>query len=181
MKALAFSDLHDNPTSLDRVTRLARKENPDILISLGDVISHKWLLTELRRVTSSPLICVHGNNDNLEDLRVRCSDPKTHHLHKTTLALSGIKFLGIGGVIGSKPRNLSIKELEELTMRADDFNVLLTHLDPESYGGKELLNLARRVKPLYWLHGHDHSRGGMIKTLGNTMLINASAPVLFYL
>jgi len=179
MKILAFGDLHDEDLAVSELVKRIRKLNPDVLVSVGDIVNYKKL-TELvfDGGFGGLWVCVHGNNDNLEDIQARLKDySQIKYLDKNKFEIGGLVFGGFGGVIGEKRRNFSKSDLKNILDGLRGVDILVSHVDPESGGGDLIMDFVKENNVKYWFYGHKHSGGGVFNQVGGVILVNASKPV----
>lgn len=147
----------------------SKLEGIDLIISCGDL--HPHYLSFLTTFTSAPVLYVHGNHDEKYDKTPPdgciCIDDKIY-VH------NGIRILGLGGSMRYRPglhqyteqemRNRVVKIWYKLFWH-HGFDILVTHAPAYQLGdGRDLphqgfrtfVNLMKRYKPKYMLHGHVH-------------------------
>ena len=180
MRILAFGDLHDREYYYSDIEEKIREFKPELVMGVGDIVNYKKLVSHL--VGSGiefDFVFVHGNNDNLEDVKARLRENKfMYYLDSEVQTVKKIKFLGVGGVLGVKSRNFRIKELKKIIEKIEKVDILITHIDPDSRGGHLFREFVWKKEPKYWFHGHKHEKAGEIKRIGKTVVINASCPVI---
>jgi Icc-related predicted phosphoesterase len=180
MRILAFGDVHDEQSYYQDIDEKIKEFKPQLVIGVGDVVNYKTLVEYLKKGKSKfDFVFVHGNNDNLEDIKARLKKNKFMHYSDSKVKKIGkIKFLGIGGVLGKRSRNFTSKKLMAILKNIENFDILITHLDPRSKGSEILKEFVRDKKPKYWFHGHKHEDAGRIGKIGKTVVVNASRPVV---
>lgn len=180
MRILAFGDVHDEESYYEDIVHKIEEFRPSLVIGVGDIVNYKKLLDNISKGrTKFDFVFVHGNNDSLEDIQARVKKQRLiHYLNNDVKKIGNIKFFGIGGVVGVKSRNFSLKTLKSQLEKTDEVDILITHLDPDSRGGDLIKEFVRDKKPKYWIHGHEHEGAGRIYRIGGTILINASKPVV---
>lgn len=180
MRIVSFGDIHDSDEAFSSLISIVQKTRPQLLIGVGDIINYKRLCEALLGIGFDfKFLCVHGNNDNLEDIKARESDFSFMvHLDRKKIEFEGLKIGGVGGVIGSKERNVTEKDLKKALEEFGQLDILITHLDPESKGGGIIVEYVKTHKPKIWFHGHSHKGAGEIKRIGQTLVINSCKPVV---
>ena len=104
MKYLVLSDIHGSAAYLKKFMEIAKEENPDKIILLGDVYYHgprnalpegyaPMEVAELLNSVADKIICVRGNCDAEVDQMIS----KFEFNEKYELEVSGIKFLFVHG------------------------------------------------------------------------------------
>lgn len=180
MRVLAFGDVHDEDAYYQDIQEKLVEFMPELVLSVGDIVNYKKLFECLEKgKTRFEFVFVHGNNDNLEEIRaILKGNPSRHYLSDKPIKIGLTTFSGIGGVLGVKERNFSEAGLKRRLESSIGADLLLTHLDPESAGGDIITGFVREHQPKYWIHGHKHEGAGRIKRMGKTIVINASKPVV---
>ncbi len=190
MKILAFVDLHGSFKALKRLEKLAKKENPDIILCAGDVSIFEqnldYLMHKISRL-KKPVLIVHGNHEDEGTLKKSCSlFENITFIHGRTYEFNNVLFIGWGGGGFS----LRDKELEKKTkefkkkMEKFDKVILLTHAPPyntrldkiieQSCGNKTIRNFisenTKKIKVA--VSGHLHENAGTEDHVKETRVVN---------
>ena len=180
MRVLAFGDVHDEAWYYRDIEERIAEFKPELVIGVGDIVNYRRLVESLSKGgVRFEFVFVHGNNDNLEDVKARVKENSFfHYIDEEVMPVGGVRFFGVGGVMGVRSRNFSLSDLKKALVGVGEFDVLITHLDPGSSGGDVLTGFVRERRPRYWIHGHKHDDAGQIRRVGRTIVINASRPVI---
>jgi Icc-related predicted phosphoesterase len=143
--------------------KLQRPEKPiDVLISCGD-LSDQVILETARRVGCDRILAVKGNHDSSSDF-----PPQIKDLHMETATVEGLKFGGFAGAWKYKPKGNFLFEQAEVNSMLSWFpsvDVFVAHNSPrgihdredEVHLGFDAFNrYIDRVKPKFFVHGHQH-------------------------
>ncbi len=194
LKLLVGSDLHNDSAALDWFCNLAEEHTPDVVVFLGDFITHepisflKETLIDLRDLADHILV-IPGNHDPrqaLVEIDILAFDG-LKHLHKQSAFIGGLSFAGLGGSV-TTPKGLG--ELEypdegfaELLASQVPADVWVLHcplygiLDQNTpgimFGSKSLLELfdTQTDPPRLVLSGHAHDGVG-VEVQGQTHFVN---------
>ncbi|MBN2081267.1 metallophosphoesterase family protein [bacterium] len=194
LNILAGSDLHESQGGLDWFCAQATALQPDLVIFLGDFVTFGPLaflreaLRELRDLAPHCYV-IPGNCDPRDALPIidREAYDGLRHLHKTSAALNGYSFAGLGGSCRT-PDKITPLEMED-EMLAAPFPVLLPadvwllHQPLFGYcdqlasglhvGSQELRQIYgnEAEPPLLVLSGHIHEAVG-IERENSTVFVN---------
>lgn len=161
----------------------------DLIISCGDL--SRQYLEFLVTMGRAPLLYVHGNHDDCFDKQPPegcvCIDGKV-------VTVNGLRILGLGGCMRYRD---GIHQYTELQMclriarmwwrilRSGGADIVVTHAPIQGVGdGTDRAHkgfgcfrkLLEWVRPVYWIHGHQHLNYGRlprVHTVGATTVINA--------
>lgn len=196
MKILAFSDLHRDLDSAERLVE--QSADADLVIGAGDFANmHEGLeeiLAPLRRITTSTLL-VPGNNETEEALREAASEWESAEvLHGEATDIAGITFFGLGGGIPLTPwewsYDLADEEAAELMEACPAGAVLVLHSPPKdacdtssdgtSLGSPALRTAIEEKQPALAVCGHIHEAWGARETIGATPVANLGPRGAFF-
>lgn len=190
MKVLVVADVEDK--MLYDFFRKDRVEGVELIVSCGDLKAS--YLDFLMTMVNVPMIYIRGNHDDSfasnPPLGAECIEDRV-------FKYKGVRFVGLGGCVGSKPGALNmytegamkrriIKLLPRLAITRG-FDVLVTHAPAKGYGdmegshthmGFECFNkFMNKYHPKYMFHGHVHNNYGNVKMVNEhpsgTQIINA--------
>ena len=189
MRILAFSDLHCDQESANRIVR--ESIGADVVVGAGDFGIRGERSTELFDILSHlsvPFLLVSGNHDRRHELASYCNNHENLHLlDASTQEINGITFFGIGGEIPSRSGESWNESMEENIaskhlLDAPDFQVLVTHTPPFGYcdfqkddtheGSESVTQAIEQRQPKLCLCGHIHHSWGRIAHLGQTTIHN---------
>jgi len=146
----------------DRVGHIQACDDVDFLICLGDLYD---VTIERAIDTYAPehVLAIRGNHDVITALPRPAQD-----LHLKFVEIDGIRFGGFSGSWKYKHRGHHMYEQDEAIKLLKDFpavDVFIAHNSPRSIherdstvhqGFDAFLDYIDRVKPRYFLHGHQH-------------------------
>jgi len=196
MKILVIADIHGDFQALEKVLRDAEKQNPDILVSPGNLTDMFKIPQEFSQMDiadivvqkllslGNPLLCVPGNHDPYEILEL-FNDYKIN-THNKSVALEGFNFIGFGGA--QTPFQTLFEPSEEETkeslskLSCHHPLILVTHNPPKNtkmdkiksgqhVGSQAIKNFILEKKPLLTITAHIHEAQGEEK-LGSTTIFN---------
>lgn len=189
VKILAFSDLHrDTHAARAIVTASA---DADVVVGAGDFATGAEGAAETLRILqicTVPVVLVHGNHDDPEELKDICADwPRGHYLHGDAVALAGVVFFGLGGEIPARhdaPWNVAETEADAAMMlgHCPTGAILVTHTPPQGsadlqkdgthQGSTAIRDAIRSKHPVLHLCGHIHNAWRMSDRIGGTQVSN---------
>ena len=169
MKILAIAD--EESSYLWDFFDKSKVEGVDLIISCGDLDPR--YLSFLVTLAAVPVLYVHGNHDNKYDHippeGCTCIDDKI-------FVYEGVRILGLGGSMRYKPGSHQYTEMRRRVrklwfqlFRHRGFDILVTHApayqlndgrDLPHQGFKVFLDLLKKYKPKFFLHGHVHMSYG---------------------
>ena len=187
MKILAFTDMHESLTALNRMKKKINKS--DIVVCCGDISIFEggleFMMEELSAIKKD-IIVIHGNHEDEKNMKRLCKSKNLHFIHKYKKEVGEVLFLGYGG----GGFNFKDPEFDKITTKFDKWIkeskakkvVLVTHAPP--YGtklddlyGESVGNISFRkflvngaVDML--LCGHLHENFNKKDKLNKTILIN---------
>lgn len=174
MKLLILSDLHLNFVKFSPVHNDERiDEGVDLVILAGDVTEGDRGITWARETfVTKEIAYVAGNHeyyewhfeDHLERMRKEARRMGVYFLERDILQLGGYRFLGTTlwtnfDLFGTDKRDASIEEAE---LYMNDYQVILTSVDPETGGA---LPIARKLRAFDTIEQHHKSVAWLEKEL----------------
>ena len=172
MKLFVFVDLHGNKASLKKIIARSKKKDIEAVICAGDFTifssSQKELLSKLNKI-GKPVLIVHGNHEDDDELRKDCKLFKNcYFIHNNKFRLGEYLFIGWGGGgfsyidRGFEKNSKRFKKW----IKEDDKVVLITHAPPyktkideiggEHAGNKSIRKFIEQVRPVLAVSGHLH-------------------------
>ncbi len=161
----------------------------DLIISCGDL--PREYLEFLVTMGRAPLLYVHGNHDDRYAVRppegCDCIDGRL-------VRFGGLRILGLGGSMRYRDgihqytelrMTLRVAQMWWQVLRSGGVDLVVTHAPIQGIGdGEDLAHrgfacfrkMLERLRPAYWIHGHQHlnyGRAPRIHTCGETAVINA--------
>ncbi|MEK6874399.1 MAG: metallophosphoesterase [Nanoarchaeota archaeon] len=199
-KILAFTDLHASRTALEKVAEQITKHKPDLLICPGDIsIFENGLEYTLRKINDLhvPCLLIHGNHEDEVLTQQVCKNLKyLTFLHKKTVVLQNILFIGHGGG-GFSFEDPEFEEwAKTITPQIAQHNqiILIIHQPVYNtttdliYGGAHVGNktyrrfiqkYARKIKLVFT--GHIHECFGAVDDLSGVVISNPGQHGKLYL
>jgi len=185
MKILAFVDLHGNMDVLENIGKLAKEQDVDYIVCLGDITIFEDNYAKLMKKLDSfgkPVLYLHGNHEGEKTTRKLVNKLKNvKFLHRETHEHKEFLFVGYGGGGFAQKEPDFEKWVKRLDMKGKKI-ILLTHappyntkLDPiwgESVGVKSYKKFIKKHQPVLALSGHLHDNEGAVDKVGKTELIN---------
>lgn len=197
MRILAFSDLHRDQAAARSIIEASGRA--DVLIGCGDFATRGEGAVETLRILREsvvPVVLVHGNHDDPDEIARFCSDwSEGHYLHGSSVTLSGVPFFGLGGEIPSRnehPWNAAETEETASVLLADlpAGAVLVTHTPPHgtadiqrdgTHEGSEAIRSAIIARePHLCLCGHIHNAWGMSGAINETRVFNLGPTINWF-
>ena len=185
MKILAFVDLHGSKPALKKIIEDAKKA--DVVVCAGDLTifssSQREILSRLNKI-GKPVLIVHGNHEDDEELRKDCKLFKNcYFIHNNKFRIDEYLFIGWGGGGFSYIDRGFEKNSKRFAkwIKENDKVILITHAPPyktkidniggEHAGNKSIRRFIEKVKPVLSVSGHLHECVGMDK-IKRTLVIN---------
>lgn len=190
MKILILSDIHGHSEVFDSISD--DLQNSDAVIIAGDItnfgdeISVRNIISKLKSYNEN-ILAVHGNCDTSSV--VKYLEKEDISLHRNYKIQAGIAFLGVGGILPSKPPINTPQNNIELylnfpmdSLSADLPLVIVTHqpafdskIDKTNSdfhcGDESLRSFIEQNNPLLAVSGHIHEARG-IDNINDTLLVN---------
>jgi Icc-related predicted phosphoesterase len=184
MKILAISDKESD--ALYNNISLQQYKDVDIIVSCGDLSAS--YLEYIVTILNKPLLYVPGNHDTNYEL----SPPQgCINIDFDYIKIKGIKFFGIGGSRRYKDGSYQYSDLQMTINIIKHFpkilksDVIIAHSPPLGLGDRDsfvhkgfkiFIKIIDIIKPMYFIHGHNHLNYGRDKRIHfyqTTQVINA--------
>lgn len=175
MRALVFSDLHEEKSALEKLKEFYEREKPDLVLSCGDLC---YSVAFAEEVISSfkNFYFVPGNGEPAAVNEYY--EKQKGFVHKKRVEINGFNIVGFGfspptifHTYGEKKEEDIEKETK--TLAIDENTILLLHTPPkgifdkthrgEHIGSDALLKLVKNKKPFACVFGHVHETVGFYK------------------
>jgi len=199
MKILLFTDVHSsehvkNPSGyyVDSLEDLVNKfekviekgKDCDLLVCCGDLSVFSSGLEEVAKIlkkSNKKILIIHGNHDDPEEVESFCDGKKLIFLHKKTITIDDVTFVGYGGD-GFSERDSDFEKWIK-GLKLDGKVVLFTHAPPYNTkldnlpswghrGSKSIREAIEILKPDLFASGHFHETFLKKDKIGKTNLIN---------
>lgn len=162
IKVLHVSDIHNNPSALDYVQRIATLFSVDMIIDTGDITDYgtplEVLLLERLAGIKAPYLFIPGNHDSPETIKKMRSIPGVTVLDGTTATVENLRIMGVSDP-SSKTSDIEPPPLNMIPVHAGEVEKLLLK-QPVQPDILALHNhrIARELagKAPVILFGHDH-------------------------
>lgn len=188
MRFLVLSDVHSSNRTIAWANRLAKENEADAFIILGDIVNFSpadWA-EEFLNALDLPAYAVPGNCD--PPAVVGYIERAATSLHQMKAEVGGMTFIGLGGsnpTIFDTPFELEEEDIaEKLEPLMEEDAVMVLHcpaygiLDKvsggKSVGSTAILDLVKRYRPRAVLSGHIHEDRGVLEKDG-TLFMNPGA------
>lgn len=188
MKIFIFTDTHGSSSIHKELKDTIKKEDPDILICLGDFTvfgeDQKKILKQFNKF-KKPMLLIHGNHEYDYEVAEDVEDLENiDFVHDRLVRLDNILFVpfGGGGFSLTEPGFRLIREEYKMDVKKDDIVILLTHAPPyktnldkiedSDCGCKTYKNFIKKYKPAYAFSGHLHENNGVEDKVGKTIVMN---------
>jgi len=192
MKILAFTDLHSNKKVLKELIKKARKYNPDILISSGDLsnfgVGLKEVLIELNAI-GKPVFVIPGNHETSSEIN---SIKKMHALKNLRnitnrfTSFQNIVLYGYSSCFFSRVDNSFEKKIPRLAERLKKYGdkklIFVSHAPPfgtevgsiwgQEEGCYQVREFIIKLKPTLTICGHFHNNFYSADKLNKSLIIN---------
>ncbi|MBI5391498.1 metallophosphoesterase [Candidatus Woesearchaeota archaeon] len=187
MKILACTDVHNYKHALKNIVRLAKRENPDVVVCCGDISNFSIDLEEAIKplyALNIPFLFIPGNHETVEGTEALVKKyPKIINLHKKIYLFQDVIFFGFGmGGFASREPDLEQwlpkikKELKDkksvFITHAPVYGTRLDWLWREHRGNKSARKCVEEIKPVLTLCGHFHENEGKEDKINNTKILN---------
>ncbi|MCA9276128.1 MAG: metallophosphoesterase family protein [Phycisphaerales bacterium] len=189
MNIIAFSDIHTDLHAIEKFRSQA--ESADLLIGAGDYCNMRRGLQPVIDAIASigtPAVLVHGNAENDTELNEAAAPyDHLHTLHGSTITISNITILGLGGAVPETPFgdwsvDYSEKHAWDLLSPCPYADILVTHSPPKGHcdkdsagkhlGSKSVLKWTKKHQPRFVLCGHIHASWQNWSDIGPTRVMN---------
>jgi hypothetical protein len=190
MKILAFTDIHDSLSALEKIRHKIKAKNPDILVCTGDISIFEHGLGKIMKKMNSlgkKIVIIHGNHEEEDTFAKHCKSLKNLvFIHKSHYIENDVLFIGYGGggfvTVDKEFEKFSLKFSKLIKENPGKKVVLLTHAPPyktsldeiekEHCGSKSLRNFVEKNRIDYMFCGHIHENFGQEDTIKKTKCIN---------
>lgn len=186
MKILFFTDIHSDEKIVKKVLKKAKE--CDVLACSGDIsFFGKGLAKTIKELKTAgkPLLLIHGNHEDLEDVNAHCDGKKTINMHKKIVTIQDVTFCGYGGggfslfdenmdewVNTIKKHLKKTKKLITIT-HPPAFGTKLDKLPLYGHRGSEsVMGAIIILQPALHVSGHFHETFYKKDTVGTTLLLN---------
>ncbi|MDD6571338.1 MAG: metallophosphoesterase family protein [Thermoflexaceae bacterium] len=187
MKILVISD-QESKSLWDHYEK-SKLEGIDLILSCGD-LSPKYL-SFLATFSKAPVLYIHGNHDGCYQ---QTPPEGCTCIDDDIFVYQGVRILGLGGSMKYKPGPYQFSEagmkarivrMSFKILKNRGFDILLTHapaagihdMDDMAHKGFEcFVELIKKYKPAYFIHGHVHMSYGRFpreEKFENTIVVNA--------
>ena len=187
MKILVISD-QESKSLWDHYEK-SKLEGIDLILSCGD-LSPKYL-SFLATFSKAPVLYIHGNHDGCYQ---QTPPEGCTCIDDDIFVYQGVRILGLGGSMKYKPGPYQFSEagmkarivrMSFKILKNRGFDILLTHapaagihdMDDMAHKGFEcFVELIKKYKPAYFIHGHVHMSYGRFpreEKFENTVVVNA--------
>jgi Icc-related predicted phosphoesterase len=187
MKALIFSDIHNDLKALNRLLDI----EADMYIAAGDLANWSRGLDKagdaLQRHAEKVWV-MPGNHESESQIAAMCERYGLRNFHGQSFEAGGVHFAGLGYSNPTPFDTPGEYSEEELAKRLEPFAslkplVLICHCPPKGtlldragpnrhFGSPSVLNFLKRHQPAYFFCGHIHEAEGVTDRIGNTIGVN---------
>jgi len=193
MKLIVTSDIHEDLNISKRLIESIKKENPDLVVLLGDLgefgnVPRKLIGSLLKYIENEKILVVLGNHETPEMAEFLSKKYNIRAVYKYLLKLDNINFICIGGadmplfMVSDSDINSFLNSIKEDIK--DKKVVVLSHIHPRytkssliGGGSIALYNFIKYYKPLAVIHGHIHETGGLEEILHKTKVVNTARSI----
>ncbi len=186
MRLLAFSDLHDEEVTLEKIKEFYLSAKFDYVLIAGDTTSHSVSFVEEVVWLFSNCFIIPGNNEDTRVIEYLKNKEPYIHEKKVTVGDYTIVGFGLSNMTPfNTPGELSEEEIYERIKQLPINNktILLCHCPPFGHfdtvrdkktGSTSLLRIIHEKEPLVFLCGHIHELEGVAR-IGKTTVIKIPA------
>jgi len=185
MKIYAFTDIHSNMKILNKVIEIATKKKVDFIVTPGDLtLFSEGLSKILKKLKGNiPVIALHGNHEDENEMKKICHELGIIFLHKATFEINDYIFIGYGGDGFSREDKELESFIKKIKISKNKKIITLTHAPPYGTkldyvpnigfsGCKSVNKMIKKFKPILHLCGHLHENFGARDKIGNTIILN---------
>ncbi len=195
MRFLVVSDLHAEDEALETLERMIEKNNPDLILILGDSALDSISYAERMLEITNPgkTLLINGNNEmpELQDFFIQKGVSIDGKMRK----IGGFTFIGFGSsphgpfhTVNEKSESEIEDGLEKLFQKTleNEKTIMATHAPPYGVldeekglhiGSKAIKKIIEERQPLINFCGHVHGREGVEK-MGRTLVVKVASLML---
>jgi Icc-related predicted phosphoesterase len=187
MRALIFSDLHNDVRALEKLMEI----KADYYFAAGDLVS--WArgllrMGEAMRCRSERVYVLPGNHESESDIAAFCERFGFKNFHGGTLEAAGVHFAGLGYSTPTPFNTPGEYSEQEMAARLDKFAdlkplVLICHAPPLNTdldrvnsglhaGSQAVREFIEQHQPIHFFCGHIHEAEGKVAQMGSTRAMN---------
>jgi Icc-related predicted phosphoesterase len=187
MKALLFSDIHNDFKTLDRLLGI----EADYYFAAGDMVSWSRGLDkagETLRRRADRVYVLPGNHESASQITTMCEQFGLHDFHGKSMEIDGMHFAGLG-YSSPTPFDTPGEYTEaQIAQRLAPFAalnplVLVCHAPPQGtrldyagpgrhFGSASVREFIETHQPAYFFCGHVHESEGVQEHIGSTLCVN---------
>jgi uncharacterized protein len=187
MRALIFSDLHNDVRALEKLMEI----DADYYFAAGDMVSWArglFRMGEAMRCPAERVYVLPGNHESESDIAAFCSRFGFKNFHGGTLEVSGVHFAGLGYSTPTPfntPGEYTEQEMAARLAKFADLKplVLVCHAPPLNTdldrvnanlhaGSQAVRDFIEQQQPLHFFCGHIHEAEGKVVQMGATRAMN---------
>jgi hypothetical protein len=187
MKALLFSDIHNDFKTLDRLLDI----EADYYFAAGDLVSWGRGLDkagEALRRRADRVYVLPGNHESASQIAGMCEQFGLHDFHGKSMEAGGVHLAGLGYSSPTPFDTPGEYTEEQIAQKLEPFTslkplVLVCHAPPRGtrldyagpgrhFGSSAVREFIETHKPAYFFCGHVHESEGVQERLGPTLCVN---------
>lgn len=189
MKAIVFSDIHNDRAALGRVMRT----DAGVCFCAGDLVSWARGLPKMGEAMKAlangrPVYVLPGNHESARDIETFCGEFGFNNFHGAMLELGGVRFAGLGYSTPTPfdtPGEWSEQQMATHLNKFADFKpqVLICHAPPLNTpldrireglhaGSQAVRDFIEQYQPAHFFCGHIHEAEGAVIQIGRTRAMN---------
>ena len=189
MKAVVFSDIHNDRAALERLMRT----EADAYFVAGDLVTFRRGLAKMGEALQTlgqnrPVYMLPGNHESAEDIETLCQEFGFTNFHGATAELNGVRFAGLGYSTPTPFDTPGEWSEEQMAAHLEKFaawkpEVLICHsppLDTEldrihlglHAGSLAVREFIEKHQPAHFFCGHIHEAEGVVIQMGHTRAMN---------
>jgi hypothetical protein len=188
MRILAFTDVHGDLSTLERIKKIGKEEDVDLIVFAGDYTffeDHIGLLTRKLSELGTNVLLIHGNHEYDETVYVLCKKYKNmHFMHNRAKKIGKYIFIGYGGGGFAQHDPEFAKTMRALVKNIKNEEiVLITHAPPYKtkvdlmprhghVGNIDYRRFIEKNNVVLHICGHLHERFGVTDKIGKTVVVN---------
>jgi len=186
MKILAFADTHSDLEAIRKLASRAKSEGADAILCAGDVSEFGDKIGQIFEEldVGLPMVYIPGNHEE-EGADISKRFKYVKNIHKKTLCIGSVLFLGCGGGGFSKfftAFERLIPVFKDAIAKHNGPTILVTHAPPYKtrldqmgrmdVGAEPIRKFIEEAQPDYAVSGHIHENAGRKDKIGKTICIN---------